>query len=102
MALKWTFMKALTIVLLFILGVTQYTLWFSHSGVREYLSLKHQIESQQQKDMEYSLKNEALSTQVQHLKQDKSAIESHARSDLGMIKQDETFYQVIPSKNNKI
>jgi len=95
-------MKALTMILLVILGITQYTLWVSHSGVREYFSLKHQIELQQQKNLEYSLKNEALSTEVQHLQQDKSAIESHARSDLGMIKQDETFYQVIPSKANKI
>jgi cell division protein FtsB len=102
MAIKWMSMKTLTVILLVILGITQYTLWFSKSGVQEYFSLKHQIEQQQQKNKEFSLKNEILTHEVQHLKQDKSAIESRARNDLGMIKQSETFYQVIPSntKNN--
>lgn len=95
-------MKLLTAFLVVLLGVTQYSLWFSKTGVREYLSLKHQIESQQQKNQTISLENSSLSNEIQHLKQDKSSIESHARTDLGMIKEGETFYQVIPHSKNTL
>lgn len=92
-------MKILTAILVVILGVTQYTLWFSKNGVKQYIALKHQISLQQQTNMTFSLRNEHLVEEISRLKHNDESIESHAREDLGMIKPNESFYQIIPKPN---
>lgn len=92
-------MKVLTAILLVVLGVTQYTLWFSKSGVREYIALKRQISAEQQKNQTFSLRNEKLAQEISQLKHNDDSIESHAREDLGMIKPNETYYQIVPKSS---
>lgn len=57
--------------------------------------LNRQITVQQDKNSGLKARNETLDAEVRDLKSGRAAIEERARSELGMIKQDEVFYQVM-------
>jgi cell division protein FtsB len=88
-------MKLLAIALVMILSLLQYELWFSKNGVRQYFALKQAIQIQQLENTKLAERNQSLSVEINNLKSGHEAIEEHARNDLGMIKQGETFYQVV-------
>jgi cell division protein FtsB len=89
-------MKILTLSLVGILAFLQYELWFSsNGGVREYFTLRKAIIAQENQDTLLEQQNQAMSVEIQTLKQGHEAIEEHARNDLGMIKPGETFYEVV-------
>lgn len=88
-------MKILIIALVIILGVLQYELWFSNNGVRQYFALKHAVEEQQKENAALVQRNQAISREIKSLKTDKQMTEEYARNDLGMVKSDETFYQIV-------
>lgn len=58
-------------------------------------NLNRQIELQKKSNERLKALNESLDQEVRDLKQGYAAIEERARNELGMIKQDEIFYQVI-------
>ena len=89
-------MKGLFVLLLVLFFVLQYKLWFSDDGVVDLHALKKDFGAQQLENQVLEKHNQALSAEVQDLKQGQTAIEEHARADLGMIKKDEEFYQVLP------
>ena len=94
-------MKFLTVLLVVMLGALQYELWFSKNGVREYFALKEAIQVQQHQNEQLAQRNQEIVTEINDLKNGKEAIEEHARNDLGMVKNGETFYQVVnPSSNS--
>ena len=85
------------LVLLAIAGLgLQAELWFSDDGYRKTLKLREAVASQ--RDLNESLRdrNAALDAEVINLKQGRDAAEERARTDLGMIGKEETFYQVVP------
>jgi cell division protein FtsB len=88
-------MKILILALAAIFGFLQYEFWFSKNGIREYSRLKQLIHLQQQQNEQLAEKNQALIVETNNLKHGSEAIEEHARNGLGMIKQGETFYQVV-------
>lgn len=63
--------------------------------MREVWALREAIEQQKQENQQLLERNTALEAEVQDLKQGLEAIEERARSELGMIKKDETFFQII-------
>ena len=63
--------------------------------------LNHQIENQKEKNEQLKARNDGMDEEVHDLKQGYGAIEERARSELGMIKQDEVFYQVLDSSAPK-
>lgn len=85
----------LPIVLLVLLLFLQYRLWFEAGGVFDLFHLKKQLVLEQQFNEKLKKRNQAVLIQVQHLQENQEAIEARARQELGMIKQGETFYQVI-------
>jgi len=87
--------KILTVILILLLGGLQYELWLSPHGVREYFALKKEIALQQAANKQLALSNQGLYQEINDLKNGHEAIEEHARNDLGMVRDDETFYQVI-------
>lgn len=89
--MKW-FAAALICALLLL----QYRLWLSADGVREVLRLRAEVSSQQQQNATLAERNRELTGEVRDLKEGYAAIEERARSDLGMISGNETFYQVVP------
>jgi len=88
-------MKKLVILLLISLVYLQYKLWFGESSLQDVWELHREVELQRQENIELRERNAALEAEVQDLQQGFDAIEEHAREDLGMVKEGETFYQVV-------
>lgn len=87
-------MKSLTVIFVILVGLMQYPLWFGKGSWFRVWSLNHQIEAQKKVNMDNQVRNNVLNAEVSDLKQGFSAIEERARDELGMIKQDEIFFQV--------
>jgi cell division protein FtsB len=86
--------------MLVILGAIALTLqgqlWFSDAGYAKTRSLRAAVAEQREQNGELRERNEALDAEVVNLKRSHEAAEERARTDLGMIGPDETFYQVVP------
>jgi cell division protein FtsB len=88
-------LKALTLIFVVLIALLQYPLWLGKGSWLRVWNVNQQITEQKQKNAEFKRRNETLNAEVRDLKQGNAAIEERARSELGMIKQDEVFYQVI-------
>ena len=88
-------MKYLATALLLALILLQYRIWISDDGLRGVGRLQHAVAAQQALDATLGQRNSRLEAEVQDLKSGTAAIEERARSDLGMIGSNETFYQVV-------
>ena len=92
-------MKIVAAALLILVLVLQYRLWISDGGMREVWRLRDEVAAQQAENEKLKERNRMLIAEVQDLKQGKTAIEERARTDLGMVGKDESFYQVMGSAN---
>lgn len=88
-------MKALITVLLLVFVFLQYKLWFDQGGVSDVWRLKSALTTQIAENSALKQRNEALTAEVADLKHGQAAIEERSRTELGMIKKDETFFQII-------
>ena len=91
-------MKWLAAALFAALLLLQYRLWVSGDGVREVWRLRSAVSVQQSENARLSERNRQLGAEVHDLKQGYQALEERARSDLGMVAGNETFFQVVPQK----
>lgn len=82
-------------VLLVVLGVLHYELWLGDRGMREVRRLQTQIETERGENARLEARNRRLAVEVLDLKMGLEAVEERARSDLGMIGRDETYYQIV-------
>jgi cell division protein FtsB len=89
-------MKWLATALIAVVLMLQYRLWLSADGVREVARLSDAVKTQAAENDELAARNQQLVAEVADLKAGMSAIEERARSELGMIGRNETFYQVVP------
>ena len=83
------------LALLALLVVLQLKLWTGAGGVPEVWRLEARVEQQAQDNSARRARNAALAADVEDLKSGREAVEERARSELGMIKPGETFYQVV-------
>lgn len=88
-------MKALTWVLVALLLSLQYPLWLGKGSWLKVWDLKRQVAEQQAANAALSARNVQLAAEVDDLKTGYGAIEARARYELGMIRQGETFFQVM-------
>jgi len=88
-------MRVLIIVLLLLVGLLQYRLWLGEGDLPEVWRLQDELLQQHQKNQALQERNASLAAEVADLKQGLGAIEERARSEIGMIKKTETFYQII-------
>ncbi|HEY0562607.1 MAG TPA: cell division protein FtsB [Methylophilus sp.] len=88
-------MKALTLIFVVLIALLQYPLWLGKGSWLRVWNVSQKIEQQKKANIGYKLRNDSLRAEVRDLKQGNAAIEERARSELGMIKNDEVFYQVI-------
>ena len=89
-------MRLLILSLTIALLLLQYRLWLSDDGMREVWALETQLAQQTQANGEMADRNAALEAEVLDLKEGLAAAEERARSELGLVGADETFYQVVP------
>ena len=87
--------KLLIYTLIGLLVILQYPLWFGSGGVLALWRLNREIAAQKADNVQLMERNAALEAEVRDLKQGYEAIEERARTELGMVKKGETFYQVI-------
>ncbi|MCU7937739.1 MAG: cell division protein FtsB [gamma proteobacterium symbiont of Bathyaustriella thionipta] len=88
-------------ILLILLVTLQYDLWVGEGSIVEVRKLEAAIELQTKENKIFRERNDALQAEVLDLKNGFSAIEERVRTELGMIKNDETFFHVIENKHIK-
>ncbi len=88
-------MKWLVTMLGAMLLSLQYSFWFSDSSLISIWRMQQAIETQLQQNKTLRERNLALDAEVRDLKTGTAAVEERARSELGLVRSDETFYQVI-------
>ncbi len=91
-------MKALTLIFVILIALLQYPLWLGKGSWLRVWELNRKVSEQQEKNTALKARNDMLDAEVRDLKSGKAAIEERARSELGMIKQDEVFFQVIEAQ----
>jgi len=74
----------------------QYRLWVSPNGMRDVWRTEKAIGIQVEENARLKERNRTLAAEVRDLKEGRAAIEERARTDLGMIGSNETFFQVVP------
>lgn len=87
-------MRAVIAIMVVLVLLAQYKVWFGDAGKLEAAELREQVERQRHRAEMLEQRNRLLTAEVLALKGGLSAVEARARSDLGMIRQDETFYLV--------
>ena len=93
-------MRILAVILALLIVALQYPMWLGKGGWLRVRELDRQIEAQSRLNAELKARNAALDAGVRDLKQGYEAIEERARSELGMIRQDEAFFQLaVPPTN---
>jgi cell division protein FtsB len=85
----------LTLGLAVLIALIQYPLWLGKGSWFRVWEVDQQIQAQRQANRQLQARNNALEAEVRDLKVGLDAIEERARSELGMIKQDEIFFQVL-------
>lgn len=88
---KYVFLVFLLTLFLYL----QHRIWIGDGSLEEVWQLKKRIQQQQTEIEQLKERNNALRAEVQDLQKGKASVEERARSELGMVKEDETFYQVI-------
>ncbi len=77
----------------------QAKLWLSDDGYRKTRELRAAVAEQRQQNQSLRERNVALDAEVLNLKNGREAAEERARTDLGLIGNKETFYQVVPASD---
>jgi len=87
--------RALAAVLVILIAAIQTPLWFGKGGWLRVWELDQQLAQVRKSNEALRARNAALDAEVRDLKTGYDAIEERARSELGMIRQDEVFYQFL-------
>jgi len=90
-------MRWLALIFVAAIVALQYPMWLGKGGWFAVRDLDRQLASQRDHNAKLKSRNEALDADVRDLKTGTEAIEERARSELGMIRQDEVFFQLQPA-----
>lgn len=88
-------MKIFVAVIILLIASLQYRLWFGDGSIQQNEAYQQRLDQLKLQVEEKRQRNEALYAEVLDLRKGKEAVEERARYDLGMIKEEETFFQVI-------
>lgn len=88
-------MRLLALTVVFLIAALQWPLWAGKGGWVRVWELDHQLKAQQRGNDVARARNAALAAEIRDLKTGFEAIEERARSELGMIRPDEVFFQVL-------
>ena len=88
-------MRLIFLSLAALLLLIQYPLWLGKGGWLRVWDLGQQVDAARQKNVDLSARNAKLNSEVQDLKEGTGAVEERARYELGMIKENEIFVQIL-------
>ncbi len=89
------FIKILMVVLILVIGTLQYRLWLGDGNIQQGKDYQHRLDKLIAEVANKKERNDALYAEVLDLRKGEEAIEERARYELGMIRENETFFQVI-------
>lgn len=95
-------MRLIAICLTVLLIVIQYPLWLGKGGWLRVWDMDQQVVAAHEKNDELKARNAKLDSEVHDLKEGTGAVEERARTELGMIKQDEIFVQILDPNNTEV
>ena len=93
-------MRLFIVIFTGLLVLLQYKLWMTDGGLREVWQLEAALGEQTEVNRSLASRNAALEAEVIDLKQGLDAVEERARAELGMVRDDETFYQITPFRGD--
>ncbi len=88
-------MKVILAVVVLLIGLLQYRLWYGDGGIEEIKASQQKLNDLKRDVEDKKFRNRALYAEVEDLRKGKEAIEERARNELGMIREGETFFQVL-------
>ena len=88
-------MRRILLILAVLILLLQYPLWLGKGSWLKVWDLGRQVEAQKQLNQKTQTRNAVMDVEVRDLKQGTEAIEERARSELGMVKRDEIFFQIV-------
>lgn len=86
-------------LLLLLLGWLQYRLWIGQGSLQELHQLQLVVDRRSAEVIAQQARNRDLAAEVEDLRQGKAAVEERGRSDLGMIREQETFFLVVEEED---
>jgi cell division protein FtsB len=92
-------MRWIALGLLLLLLLLQYRLWLAEGSLAELHRLDEQLLKQQALNEGLRILNEQLEQEVLELQQGLETVEERARQDLGMIREGESYYQVVEEES---
>jgi cell division protein FtsB len=90
--------RTLAGILTALIVLVQVPLWLGKGGWLRVWEVDRQLDAQRVKSEQLRARNQALDAEVRDLKQGVDALEERARYELGMIKSDEVFFQIVERK----
>lgn len=90
--------KWIAVLLIVILGALQYRLWFGKNSVSDFRFKQDQIVTLTQQNANLQQRNQLLRADIEDLQLGLESMEERARNELGLIKEGETFYRILPKE----
>lgn len=94
-------MRWILILIVIIFIGLQYRLWFGQGSWEQIVSLNRELQEQSLFNQRLQARNQVIENEVRDLKSGLESVEERARSELGLIKEGETFYLLIDQEKNK-
>jgi cell division protein FtsB len=91
-------MRLLKLALLVVLIALQYRLWFGKNSLPDYWRVQQDVARQVEANQRLQQRNQVLAADIADLRAGQVALEERARNELGLIKQHETFFRIVPVK----
>lgn len=88
----------IVVILISLLGLLQARLWFGKNSIADYTSMKSEVEEMQKQNANLKQRNALLKADISDLQLGLESIEERARNELGLIKEGETFYRILPQE----
>ncbi|MEL0630362.1 cell division protein FtsB [Psychromonas aquatilis] len=93
-------MRLLLLIFIFIFALLQYHLWFGKNGLQDNSEFSKDVELATASNEELQKRNQIMFSEIDNLKTGIEAIEERARNELGLIKEGETFFRIVPKGEN--
>jgi len=91
-------MRLFFVLVLFVFALEQYHLWWGKNGWQDNQHLQQEVTLAKQDNEELQLRNQMMFSEIDDLKLGSEAIEERARNELGLVKEGETFFRVVPKQ----
>ena len=88
-------MKVISLCLLGAIVYLSYDIWAGRNGLKQYEDVSANLVKAQQQSAKLQDRNQAVIDELNDLKQGNTAVEELARTELGLIREDETFFRIL-------